>query len=71
MFWHQNIVPSVHLSTPNLNGQALQAEDVDVIGLESFVSNDIAEHLPWSALQEWRWKKEVHINIKETSAFGG
>ena len=26
MFWHQNIVPSVHLSTPNLNGQALQLE---------------------------------------------
>ena len=51
----------------NIKIRMQQAEDVDVIGLESIVSNDIAEHLPWSTLQEWRWKKkEVHINIKET-----
>ena len=55
----------------NIKIRMQQTEDVDVIGLESIVSNDIAEHLPWSTLQEWRWKKkEVHINIKETSAFG-
>ena len=55
----------------NIKIRMQQTEDVDVIGLENIVSNDIAEHLPWSTLQEWRWKKkEVHINIKETSAFG-
>lgn len=54
----------------NIKIRMQQAEDVDVIGLESIVSNDIAEHLPWSTQQEWRWKKkDVHINIKETSAF--
>ena len=48
-----------------------QADDVDVVGLESVVSNDVSECLPWTLLQDWRWKKkEVHINIKETSAFG-
>ena len=48
-----------------------QADDVDVAGLESIVSNDISEGLPWTLLQDWKWrKKEVHINIKETSAFG-
>ena len=48
-----------------------QYEEVNVFGLESVVSNDIAENLPWRPFQEWRWKKkDVHINIKETSAFG-
>ena len=55
----------------NIKIRMQQAEEVEVIGLESIVSNDIAESLPWSPMLEWRWrKKDVHINIKEASAFG-
>ena len=55
----------------NIKLRLQQAEEVDVFGLESVVSNDISENLPWVPYQEWRWKtKEVHINIKETAAFG-
>ena len=54
----------------NIKLRLQQAEEVDVLGLESVVSNDISESLPWAPYQEWRWKtKEVHINIKETAAF--
>lgn len=54
----------------NIKLRMQQYEEVNVFGLESVVSNDIAENLPWP-FQEWRWKKkDVHINIKETSAFG-
>ena len=55
----------------NIKLRMQQYEEVNVFGLESVVSNDIAENLPWRPFQVWRWKKkEVHINIKETSAFG-
>ena len=55
----------------NIKLRMQQYEEVNVFGLESVVSNDIAENLPWRPFQEWRWKKkDVHINIKETSAFG-
>ena len=55
----------------NIKLRKQRAEDVDVFGLESIVSNDVSEHLPWTSQEEWRWKKkEVHINIKEASAFG-
>ena len=55
----------------NIKLRRQQDEDVQVGGLESVLSNDISENLEWKTMQEWRWKKkEVHINMKETSAFG-
>ena len=49
---------------------AWKAADYTVEGLESIVSNDVAESFHWRKMADWRWKKNSHINIKEAAAFG-
>ena len=40
-----------------------------VAGLESALSNDIAQTAHWKVRKSWHWKKPRHINIQEASAF--
>ena len=42
--------------------------EVDVVGLESVVFNDLLLSAHWSVKDEWHWKNPAHINIHETAA---
>ena len=64
-FFASEIARAVWIKT-----SARKAADYSVKGLESIVSNDVAESFHWRNMTDPRWKKNSHINIKEAAAFG-
>ena len=49
---------------------AKKGRDFSSDGLESLISNDVAESFQWKTLSSWRWRRNPHINLKEAAAFG-
>ena len=50
------------------DGRARRRLDVDIDGLESSLTDEVAKRAPWRHSSSWLWKGKSHINVFELSA---